>query len=76
MKKLPETWLAKWIDPELPHDPETRQPASYLRRRFEANSTENAHLYITCHGLYTAFLNGKRVGDFVLAPVQEIIANA
>ena len=68
MKKLPETWLAKWIDPELPHDPETRQPASYLRRRFEANSTENAHLYITCHGLYTAFLNGRRVGDFVLAP--------
>ena len=27
-------WQAKWIDPELPHDAETRQPASYLRKRF------------------------------------------
>ena len=64
---LPQ-WKAKWIDPELPHDPETRQPASYLRRRFTVESTEDARLYITCHGLYAAFLNGNRVGDFVLAP--------
>ena len=65
---LPEVWQAKWIDPELPHDAETKQPASYLRRRFTVSSTENACLYITCHGLYEASLNGQRVGDFVLAP--------
>ena len=27
-------WRAKWIDPELPHDAESKQPASYIRRRF------------------------------------------
>ena len=68
MNTLPEKWLAKWIDPELPHDPEARQPASFLRRRFTVESTENACLYITCHGLYAAYLNGRRTGDFVLAP--------
>ena len=66
--KMPAVWKAKWIDPELPHDREKRQPASVLRRRFSAERTENAFLYITCHGLYEAVLNGQRVGDFVLAP--------
>ena len=67
-KRLPDRWEAKWIDPELPHDEKERQPASVLRRRFTAEATENAVLYITCHGLYEALLNGRRVGDFVLAP--------
>ena len=66
--KLPANWQAKWIDPELLHDKEERQPASVLRRRFTAEKTENARLFITCHGLYEASLNGQRVGDFVLAP--------
>ena len=66
--KLPKKWVAKWIDPELPHDAEARQPASYLRRGFSIRETGKAWLYITCHGLYAAFLNGRRVGDFVLAP--------
>ena len=61
-------WRAKWIDPELPHDAESKQPASYLRRRFPVDQAGNACLYVTCHGLYAAFLNGKRVGDFMLAP--------
>ena len=66
--KMPAVWQAKWIDPELEHDKEERQPASVLSRRFTVKSTENAVLYITCHGLYEAVLNGLRVGDFVLAP--------
>ena len=66
--KLPAVWQAKWIDPELSHEAEQRQPASVLRRSFTVENTENAHLYITCHGLYEAALNGQRVGYFVLAP--------
>ena len=66
--RLPGRWAAKWIDPELPHEKEQRQPASVLRRSFPADKAENAVLYITCHGLYEAVLNGQRVGDFVLAP--------
>lgn len=65
---LPDTWLAKWIDPEQKHDKKQRQPASVLRRVFTATAAAEARLYITCHGLYEAYLNGSRVGDFVLAP--------
>ena len=66
--RLPARWAAEWIDPELPHDKDARQPASVLRRRFTVGKAENAVLYITCHGLYEAVLNDVRVGDFVLAP--------
>lgn len=67
-EKMPASWQARWIDPELPHEKAERQPASVLRRAFTLEETENAVLYITCHGLYEAKLNGRRVGDFVLAP--------
>jgi len=67
-ERMPARWQAQWIDPELPHSEEERQPASTLRRRFTAGKAENAVLYITCHGLYEARLNGQRVGEFVLAP--------
>lgn len=66
--RVPSAWRAKWIDPEPKHDKKQRQPASVLRRVFTAENVQNAVLYITCHGLYTAVLNGARVGDFVLAP--------
>ena len=62
------SWKAVWIDPELPHEEAQRQPSSVLRKRFMAPETKQARLYITCHGLYEARLNGRRVGDFVLAP--------
>ncbi|MBQ6490242.1 MAG: family 78 glycoside hydrolase catalytic domain [Solobacterium sp.] len=65
---LPAVWQAKWIDPELPHDPSVKQPASVLRKQFEAGTIRSAVLYMTCHGLYEAYLNGQRVGNFVLAP--------
>ena len=67
-KRLPEKWLARWINPEISQSAEIRQPASYLRKQFSLEKPDEAYLYITCHGLYTAFLNGQRVGNFVLAP--------
>ncbi len=66
--KLPPVWQAKWIDPELPHDHSAKQPASVLRKQFGAGTINSAVLYITCHGLYEAHLNGQRVGNYVLAP--------
>ena len=60
-------WKAQWIDPELMSSKD-RQPASYLKRDFMVEETGISRLYITCHGLYAAFINGKRVGDFILAP--------
>ena len=63
--------VAKWINPELECDPQVHKPASYLKTSFVLDEQANipvARLYITAHGLYEAYLNGKRVGDFVLAP--------
>ena len=61
-------FTAKWINPELTCDPEVHKPASYLRASFEAPKGNAARLYVTAHGLYEAWINGQRVGDFVLAP--------
>ena len=65
---LPTGWKAVWIDPESKHDAEAVQPASVLKRTFGAVQGNSAVLYITCHGLYEAALNGTRIGDAVLAP--------
>lgn len=62
------SWEAKWIDPELPHEEKTRQPASVLRKTFPAPSTGNARLYITCHGMYKAEINGRIAHSFQYAP--------
>lgn len=62
------SWKADWIDPEMPHEESQRQPSSILKKRFMVPRVKQARLYITCHGLYEAKLNGKRVGNFVLAP--------
>lgn len=41
----------------------------YMRQGFELGSAvKSARLYITALGLYEAEINGKRVGDFLLAP--------
>ena len=64
----PADWQAQWIDPELQHDPSVHHPASYLRKTFTVPEGKQARLYVTCYGLYEAWLNGQRVGNFVLAP--------
>jgi alpha-L-rhamnosidase len=64
-------YQARWIDPELERDPEAHKPASYLKKRFSVTAEEAAgtlRLYATAHGLYEVRLNGRRAGDFVLAP--------
>lgn len=43
-------------------------PASYLRKTFTAVPGKKNRLYITGKGIYLAYLNGKPVGDQVLAP--------
>ncbi len=64
-----DEWKAVWINPELKTDDKVRQPASVLRKVFTVGSPDSTwRLYITCHGMYEALINGKRVGDFVLAP--------
>ncbi len=60
-------WKASWITGNYRADRRQRYPVDCFRRTFEAPAGR-ARLYITACGLYEATLNGKRVGDFVLAP--------
>lgn len=60
-------WKAEWITVAEPE--EAGQPSPVFRREFGLNSqVRSATLYITAHGLYEARLNGKSVGEAVLAP--------
>lgn len=63
-------WKAKWINPEKVNLTEVNnRPASYLKNHFElTQAPSNARLYVTAHGMYVAYINGKRVGDAVLCP--------
>ena len=65
---------AKWIDPEFPNREEIVRndriyhKASYLTKKFSLERTENARLYITAHGIYDAYINGKHVDGYLLSP--------
>ena len=54
-------------EPDIP-----RYPAAYLRKQFTVSEKQIAlkdqRLYATAHGLYDVWLNGIKVGDWVLAP--------
>jgi alpha-L-rhamnosidase len=65
----PAQWKAQWIEPDLVEDVNASNPSPMLRRTFSLKGPiESARLYVTCHGLYEAQMNGRRVGDQALAP--------
>jgi len=64
-----QDWKAKMIQPELDEDPEKSEPCPLLRKEFKLKAgLSKARLYITAHGLYEAWMNGKRVGDELFTP--------
>ncbi len=62
------TWHAQWITGNYKVDKRRRYPVDCFRKTFTLSSVKKARLYITACGLYAAQLNGKKVGDFILAP--------
>lgn len=61
-------WKAKWITPGYKEDSVMR-PSPLFRKEFLLNKPiASATAYVTCHGLYEAHLNGKRIGDAYLTP--------
>jgi alpha-L-rhamnosidase len=61
-------WKGKWIG--LHNDaPETMSPpASYFRKEFNTSKTiKKATIYSTAQGIYELYLNGKRIGNDLLA---------
>ena len=69
-----EDWKAKWIgyDKASAWDSITqwsRLSARYLRKEFKSTSiVKRATVYIVGLGLYELYINGKKIGDQVLAP--------
>jgi len=67
-------WKARWIgyDKAAAWDSITqwsRLSARYLRKEFQsATAIKKATIYISGLGLYELYLNGKKIGDQVLAP--------
>jgi len=61
-------WNSQWITGDYVPSKKKRYPADHFRKRFTVSDISKARLYISACGLYEAFINGKRAGDFVLAP--------
>lgn len=83
IEKAPEEWFEeKFDDSKWPHAaavaeigdqkfgiPWPEAPVALYRREFQATKkVHSARIYSTALGTYQLFLNGKRVGDDVLAP--------
>jgi alpha-L-rhamnosidase len=65
----PADWAAQFITPNPKEDSSQPHRAPLLRKEFEVRpGVTRARLYITALGLYAARLNGRPVGDQVLAP--------
>jgi alpha-L-rhamnosidase len=66
----PGDWTAQWVSPAEPdRAPAGQRPAMLLRGEFDLpGPVTRARLYATAHGIYEAFLNGRRVGDAELTP--------
>ena len=59
---------AKWICGNYGVNKKKRYPVDCFRKTFNAFGVQKARLYITACGLYEAKLNGKKIGEFCLAP--------
>jgi len=64
----PSDWKAKWISASFTDDSATRR-SPLLRKQFASTKKIiSATAYITSHGLYEAYINGKKIGDAFLTP--------
>ena len=62
-------WKAKWITGNYKVRKSERYPVDCFRKNLSVTGeVKSARLYITACGLYEAKLDGRRIGDFVLAP--------
>ena len=61
-------FTAKWISGNYRVNKKTRYPVDCFKKRFNVKNVVKARLYITACGLYEAAINGKRIGNFALAP--------
>lgn len=61
-------WKAELIESDIPQPVDSTKRPVIFQKGFVVDSVEKSRLYITAHGIYEAKINGKRVGDHLLAP--------
>ena len=64
-------WKAKWITGNYKIEKKKRYPVDCFKKNFEIAKdkiVKRARAYMTACGLYEGSLNGKKIGDFMLAP--------
>ncbi len=61
-------WKAKWIAGNYKVNKKRRYPVDCFHRSFSAGEVKKARLYASACGVYEGRLNGKRIGNFILAP--------
>ncbi|WP_299033344.1 glycoside hydrolase family 78 protein [uncultured Pseudokineococcus sp.] len=65
----PADWVARPVSAELGQDPSDVQPPVLLRRVLQLDApVASARLHLSAHGVTEVELNGRRVGDEVMAP--------
>ncbi|WP_371238056.1 family 78 glycoside hydrolase catalytic domain [Streptomyces pimonensis] len=65
----PADWQAVPVGAGWDEDPEAERRPALVRKGFRLDrSVARARLYVTAHGLYEVEINGRRVGDEILAP--------
>ena len=63
------SWQAKWITGNYVVNKKERYPVDCFRKVFSTERpVKSARLYITACGLYEAKLQGRKIGNFVMAP--------
>lgn len=65
---FPEDWKAKWITGKYKVNRKLRYPVDCFKKVFSSGKVKKARLYATACGLYHAMLNGKQVGNIIMAP--------
>ena len=61
-------WKAAWITGSYRPKKRQRYPVDCFRKVFSVPDVKTARLYISACGEYEARINGKRAGNFILAP--------
>ncbi|WP_035812795.1 glycoside hydrolase family 78 protein [Jiangella gansuensis] len=65
----PSDWSAVLVGPADAEQPPSARRPPLIRGRFEVpDSVRSARLYVTAHGVFEVEVNGRRVGEDVLAP--------
>lgn len=63
----PQDWQAQWIEPV--QSDERHMPGLLVRKDFAVQKTiASARAYVTSHGFYELYINGKKAGDEVFTP--------